>query len=270
MAITTAAQSGLGSLNLQDGNNYVNNLANKYIVKPKTASGIGGFVFDYEAESNLQLTSEITDHYLETNDAVQDHIAQRPIKVTLHGYVAELIQRQPQGLVGALATIQNKLTTVPAYLGKYTPGAIQTIQSAITKAQNTVNTINQGLARVQNIVGLFPGATPQKSKQQQAFSKLRSLWETRQVFTVQTPYTTFDSMVIETLSFTQPEETKYWSDITVTLKQLRFVSTNTFSNKAVFGGRAAQQRQSQVSQGKTKGTTKPVSILFSLGKAAGL
>ncbi len=70
MVLAASAQAGLGNLNLQDGNNYLNNIANKYIVKPKNAKGIGGFVFDYEGETNVTFQADITDHYLETNDAV--------------------------------------------------------------------------------------------------------------------------------------------------------------------------------------------------------
>lgn len=264
MALDTVS-SGLGDLNLQDGNNYLNTLANKYVVKPKNAKGIGGFLFDYEGETNVTYQAEITDHWIETNDPVQDHIAQKPVRLMLRGFIGELVLKQPAGLVGALATLQSKLTTVPAYIGKYTPGTIALLQRGVTTAQNTVNTIDQGLQRVKNIVGLFPGAAPQKSKQQQAFSQLTALYLSRQVFTVQTPYTSFDSMVIETLTFIQPEETKYWSDISVTMKQLRFVDTQVSSTKAAFGGRAAKQREAQVSQGNTKGTPQSASILYQIG-----
>ncbi len=262
MTLAASAQTGLGSLNLQDGNNYLNNIANKYIVKPKTAAGIGGFVFDVEGEDTLTYQAEITDHYIETNDPVQDHIAQRPVRIVLRGYVAELSKKAPQGVLGALSTIQNKLTAVPAYLGKYTPGAIQSIQKGITAAQSTVNTINLGIAKIQNIVGFLPGAAPQKSKQEKAFAQLAALWESRQVFTVQTPWRYYDSMAIESLSFIQPEDTKTMTDISVTLKQLRFVEVTTVKASDVFGGRAALQRQASSAQGKTQGTAKPQSLLF--------
>ncbi len=262
MALAASAQAGLGTLNLQDGNNFLNNIANKYIVKPKTAKGIGGFVFQYEGEDTVSYQAEITDHYLETNDPVQDHIAQRPVKIVLRGYVSELFQKSPAGVLGALTTIQNKLTAVPAYLGKYTPGAIQGLQRVLVTAQSTVNQINLGLAKVQNIVGFLPGAAPQKSQQQKAFAQLVALWEGRQVFTVETPYRYFDSMVIESLSFIQPEETKTWTDISITLKQMRFVEITTVQANDVFGGRAAFQRQAQAAQGKTQGTPIPQSVLF--------
>lgn len=271
MALVQSTQSGLSNLNLQDGNNYLNTLANKYIVKPKTASGIGGFVFQYEGETTVQSQADITDHFLESNDPVQDHIAIKPFRVVLRGFTAELAQAAPAGVVGALSIIQNKLTAVPAYLGKYTPGALLAIQRAVTTAQNTVNQINLGLAKVQNIVGFLPGAAPQKSKQQKAFAQLVALQTSRQVFTVETPYRYFDSMVIESLTFIQPEETKDWSDISVTLKQMRFVQVQTVStNDNTFGGRAALQRQDTAAQGKTQGTPTSTSVLFKMFSAAGL
>ncbi len=262
MALVQTAQAGLGNLNLQDGNNYLNTLANKYVVKPKTASGIGGFVFQYEGETTISSQADITDHWLESNDPVQDHIAIKPFRIVLRGFTAELSQA-PVGVVGALSIIQNKLTAVPAYLGKYTPGALLAIQRAVTTAQNTVDKINLGLAKVQNIVGFLPGAAPQKSKQQKAFAQLVALQTSRQVFTVETPYRYFDSMVIESLTFIQPEETRQWSDISVTLKQMRFVQVQTVSTtNNTFGGRAAFQRQDPTSQGKTQGAPKPTSLLF--------
>lgn len=261
-AFAQQQQSAAQRLNLQSGDNYLNAIANKYIVKPRSAKGIAGFVFDYEGESTVTYQSEITDHYVETNDAIQDHVAQRPVRISLKGFVSELVQSQPAGIIGALATIQNKLTAVPAYLGKYTPGAISTLQKSISTAQNVANQINLGLAKVQNIVGFLPGAAPQKSKQQRAFAQLVALWQSRQVMTVETPYRYYDSMLIESVSFTQPEETTSWSDITVALKQVRFVQVQTVALDQTFAGRLAMQRQTQASQGKTQGTATPTSLLY--------
>jgi hypothetical protein len=257
---TSDLQSGISDLNLQDGNNYLNQAANQYIIKAPTVQGIAGFVFDYEGETGITFSSDITDHYLESNDPVNDHIARRPLRINLRGFVSELAVVGPGGVLGALNLIQNRLTTVPAYLGKYTPQATQKLSKAITQAQSTVTQINQGLARINNIVGLFPGATPQQSKQVRAFTKLVSLYNSRQVFSVQTPYAVHHQMAIETLTFVQPEETRDWTDISVTLKQLHFVETVQIANPAQNAGRALQQRQASVNQGKTQGTQS--SLLF--------
>jgi len=259
MALTQLPKSGTQTG--FDPRAYVDGLANKFIVKPKTVTGIGGFVFDYEGETNVSIQADITDHYLETNEPVQDHIAIHPIKMTLRGYVAELVQLKPTGLLGALEQIQNRLTTVPAYLGKYTPGAISTIQKAISKTQNTVNTIDQSLARIKNIVGLFSKSVQGRTNQERAYNKLQSLMVTRQLMFVETPYGTFNNMAIESLVLVQDDTTKMWSDITVTMKRMNFVDIQT-STLDFRSGRNGPQSQGTVNQGATSGTPVDSSVLF--------
>lgn len=261
MALTEIPKAGLQTI--QNGRNYVDGLANKFIVKPKNAKGIGGFVFDYEGETNLTIQADITDHYNEDNTAVQDHIAIHPIKLTLRGFVAELVLKPPQGILGALSSIQNRLTTVPAYLGKYTPGGLATIQKALTKTQNTVNTIDQSLARVKNIVGMFDKTAPGRSAQEKAYNKLQSLMVTKQLVFVETPYGTFNNMAVESLVLVQDELTKQWSDIVVTMKRMNFVSINT-ATVDFRDGRNVQQAKDPTSKGSTKGTPENVSIAYKL------
>ena len=54
------AQSPFNPINqAPNGGSYLDHLANKYILKPRSVTGIGGFIFDYEGETNLQLQSEM-------------------------------------------------------------------------------------------------------------------------------------------------------------------------------------------------------------------
>src|SRR5262245_9752879 len=116
-----ARVAGQGLQTIQNGRNYLDGLANKYIVRPKTVLGIGGFVFDYEGDTRVSRQADITDHYAENNDFINDHMAMRPFRLTLRGLVSELVFEKPRGILGALQTIQSRLGVVPAYLGKYTP-----------------------------------------------------------------------------------------------------------------------------------------------------
>lgn len=244
---------------IHNGQAYLDDLANqnKYLIKPKSVTGIGGFLFDYEGETNLQLQSDITDHFIENNTAIQDHVARKPIRITLRGFVAELVYLRPRGVLGTLQELQNKLTTVPAYLGAYTPQQLQKIQAAITKTQNTINTINQALARVNNIVGFFDKAAVGPTKQVRAYRKFRSMWANHTIIVVETPYNTLTNMVIENVTFIQSAESKSWSDIVVTLKQLSFTESvvNPISKNA---NRYTQSSQINIQKGTTPGT--PVAI----------
>lgn len=247
----------------QNGPIYLDSLTSRYLIKPKSVSGIGGFVFDYEGEETLNLHADITDHYTEDNTAIQDHVARNPTHLTMRGFVAELVYKPQAGILGTLESIQNRLTTVPAYLGKYTPGSVATIQKALTKTQSTINQIDQAVSRVQNVVGLFGNAAAGQTKQEIAFTKLSALWETNQMMIVETPFGIFGNMLIEDLIFVQGEDTRQWSDITVKLKAMRFASTQTASIDFK-SGRAAPQGESQVNKGSTKGTPVAQSVLRGL------
>lgn len=252
MAIIEQARDILSTKS--DGQGYVDALVNKFIVKPKNAEGVAGFVFDYEGETELSLEADITDHFAENNQVINDHIARKPARITLHGFVAELSLKKATGLTGFLESIQNRLTTVPAFLGKYTPGMVAKIQATITQTQRVVNTVNQSIARAQNLVAQFRKAIPGNTKQQQAYNTLAAAYGTGQLMTVSTPYAYFKQMVIERLRFTQPDETKQMSDIVITLKEMRFVEVATVTaNSTTFGGRASAQRGPLTDKGKTAG-----------------
>lgn len=246
---------------------FVDQMVNKYVVKPKNAKGIGGFVFQYEGSSEARQQAEITDHFSEDLSPINDHIAIRPFRLTLRGFVAELIMKKEQGLVGALDAIQNRLSTVPAYLGKYTPTQLAKIQGIVTKAQNVTAQFDQTLARVKNVVGLFDKSIPGTTEQQHAWFKLNALFASRKPLFVESPYGIHPNMIIETLAFIQPEDTNGWSDITVTLKQIRVVDINV--RPVVYRNRSEIQRAPAVDNGSTKGKVVPKSLLYQGGKLIG-
>ena len=240
---------------------YLNALTKRAVIKPATAKGISGFVFDYDGETEIQLDSDVTDHYVEDNTAVQDHVSLRPRRITLHGYVAELVFRKPAGLLGLLGSAQSGLTQLNAYLGVNTPQMAQKIGSAITAATSALNTLNQTVARAQNIIGLFSRAGASPTKQQLAYSRLEALWWSRSIVTVETPFAYFRSMIIEALSFSQDPETKTWSEISVTLKEFRTADVGTAKfDSTSFAGRAGQQQAPAVDKGKTTGRTKTLAL----------
>lgn len=59
------------------------------IVNILSATGIAGFKFHVPETEQVQFENEITDHYIETGSTVQDHVAQRPITITLTGLVGD-------------------------------------------------------------------------------------------------------------------------------------------------------------------------------------
>ncbi len=222
--------------------------------------GIAGFVFDYDGDDEQRYESEIPDHYSENNQAIEDHIANRPARIILRGFVSELFMpAQSHGLFGSLTTLQQKMGTVQAYLGKYTPQALQKLQGSASKAvgqvQNYAATAAGYLNQAKNIAKMFGGATGALTRQQQAYAALVSLWSQKQVFNVLTPWTLMPAMAIESLVFVQVKDSKTKTDIIVGMKQMRFVDVQSSQNTtATHAGRAGFAYQSKTNLGLTSGT----------------
>lgn len=242
-------------------------LINKYILHPKGGRGINGFVFDAQLEETTQFQSDITDHYVEDNFAAHDHVAIQPIRLKLQGLVGELVYNtNPSGVLGLLNTAQTLLTTVPAYLGKYTPKGLQDIQKVISKGTSVVNKIDNYMARAKNIVGLFTGGATETA-QQKAYGELKEMWANREMCSVETPYEYFDgNMIIESIRFQQGEDSKFYSSITVSLKEIRVTQVSLSPvNKMTTSALALPQRQEPTDAGKIKGTPTTFGSKLNLG-----
>lgn len=199
----------------------------QYVVAPLNAFGLGGFVFDVEGDTTINLSTEITDHYLEDNSSVQDHIAIRPKRVILRRYVGELVDTQDQG--GIQSTVQStvqKLTALSSFLPVLSKGAEQIFSLKAsditfnklkdTISSQTVNQLTDYYSFGKNLLGA------QNSRQQQAYLYLKSLMEQRILVSLQTPFEFINNMAIESIVGIQPEGSAYISDFTIVLKQIRF------------------------------------------------
>jgi len=203
---------------------------NRYIVTPLNAFGVSGFIFDVEGETTVNLTSEITDHYLEDNSTVQDHIAIKPKKVTLKSYVGELVYNQDNSAVSAVQSVARKLTALSPYIPALTQGAQQAINARQNRFETgrglnirdalsslTVNKAIDYWSFVKNLVG-------QQSRQQQAYAYFKALQSQKLLVSVQTPFEYMSNMAIESITAIQGEESKFISDFSVTLKEIRTAS----------------------------------------------
>lgn len=260
-AAQQAAASKFNPLTMiTSGRGYLDTLANKYILKPANAKGLAGFLFDYEGETQINVQSEITDHYSEQNTFVNDQAAQKPQRITMRGFVGELVSNPKVGVLGAINTLQGKLTSLSAITGKYTPSVVQKIQANLTTVNQAVNKIDNAISRAQNVVGLFVGSAPAPTKQEKAYQQLYALWANNTVFTLETPFNYFRSVMIESMVFVQPEETTSWSELSVTVKEVRFTGTvvegpgmSAQLAAQTQMGRSVFQNQAVSNKGKTQG-----------------
>ena len=264
----SSAQESVSSAGMA-ASDFVNNLTSTKIkVTPKGLAGIGGFLFDYEADSTLTMSAKITDHFAENGSVLNDHRVVEPLKITLRGFVGEIVYKRTAGVAGLLSLLQSKLTVVPAYLGKYTPQALGKVQGVLTQAQTISDKIDNYADRTKNIIGMFQKSAPGATKQEQAFNTLKAMFEAGTVFTVNipapqrspiisavSPWGLLSDMMLETVTMTQDETNKYETDISITLKQVRFASTQTSTvDPTAMAATTGQQSASQADKGQANGT----------------
>lgn len=259
MSINTIAQST--NKGVSKSREYLDNKAN-IILRPESSVGINGFLFDVEDTETLTEDSDITDYFTENGDFINDHIVDKPLIVTLTGFIGELVHRVPQGVEGTLNLINNKLSTIEAYAGDFTPGAVQVAQEAIQQAQAAVSAANQALDKTQNMISAFSGEEPQPTLQEKAYIELSSMKKSRVIMAVQTPWGYMRNMVIKTISFTQSGESKDISDISVTVKEFRRSSVKITEFDETQFTRQEVQAAEEEDQGIIRGVGRDSSFLF--------
>lgn len=208
--------------------------------------GIQGFLFDIPEIATVNHAAQITDHWVEDLTTVQDHIAIEPIKISLTGKVGELVYTKTR----AQAYAETVLNTLGP-LGVLSPDLSVEALRAISTAAQLKQSIESVLQQARTLTGLLTGTDVGLNKQQLAYKKFREFFENRMLLTVETPWRTYDNMVIESFEASQDDSTTTVSTFTVNFKQIRTISTTVGTGKLV--GRVAQQKAPVVNKGQQQG-----------------
>lgn len=225
----TAAQT-LGDLILITPNNNVGIQPQDNTNNPVLQLNPDSFFFNYQGEDKIMLTSDITDHYIEDNTAIQDQISLRPLKITVHGFIGELNDVVPE-LLKPVKFAADKLALLGAYTPELTEAALIAYNTAYSLYQTTLNLANNAVQTWNTL----SGGAPIQNKQQAAFRKFYGYYNERRLFTVQTPWALFKDMAIESLNAIQGPEDKTISNFEIVFKKIKFASTTTIvsSNQPV-------------------------------------
>lgn len=235
----------------------------QYIVAPIAQFGLAGFRFDIEGSTETSLTADITDHYVEDNSTLQDHIAIRPERLVLNSVVGEQVFVDGLEIVSDAQELLRKLIVLDAYLPELTRGAEQARELAQT---DFLDLSADSLDSLQNLWELTRNLNPGATRQQQSYLYFKALFQQRIPIAVQTPYGYMVNMAIEGVTATQGEETIYISSFTLTLKKIRTASLQLVAfDPSKYQSRGAEQRAPQTNNGSTNGEN--VSTLFILGKS---
>ena len=228
------------------------------------------FLFNYYGEQVVGIESDITDHYVEDNTALQDQIALRPELITGRGYIGELTDIAPE-LLQPLKILADKLTVINAYVPVLTVSAQIAYNAALQAYQAAQLAAQSAVAAWSTIKGSADGSitignavfAPQnvQTKQQIAFQSFYGYWKERRLFTVQTPWAVFQNCAIKSVRAVQGEDTRVMTEFEVTFKPINFAKT-VQSGIGAFGelrNIPQSQQGSPVSLGDSKGVPSPQS-----------
>jgi hypothetical protein len=238
-----------------------NNLVNKFVVSPLVNLGIAGFAFDIFEEHKSEQLAEITDHFVEDNSTIQDHIAIKPNKITLRGFVGELVEERadPKSKVVELT---QKLTVINSYIPVVT-GAARQINSLITSNKaSTVDAIDETIGTGVDLFQAYKALNPPDGKQAKAYNFFRALFDAKQLVAVDTPFGFFSDMAIENIVSIQGDNA-YITDFAVTLKEFRTAETKLVDfDEKKRQGRASNQIATKKDQGTANGKEEDASLFF--------
>lgn len=242
--------------------------AGKAIVNILSATGIAGFKFNVPQTEMVKFESDITDHFIETNAPVQDHIAQKPVVITLTGLVGDYFYSVHQ-LEDMVANIVTTLKIIQAYL----PNISKQVQEAkYQKARETFGASNKlslkdyyGIYRNEfndiDVFALMQSLYKFKSPQTRAFLFFEALWKKRALFTVETTWRRYDNMAIQSITARRDNNADI-TEFTITLKQISLTQTLVESVRD-YQGRLAQQKAEITNKGLSEGTLMSLDDVYS-------
>lgn len=255
------------------------------------------YFFDVVNDDTVTYNAQITDNWIESNSAIQDHIALQPITITMRGLCGELVYDAKQAELDyeselAQAKTRNSQYTIIWKYGDFKGiedvdgklvaiGRIAPPLSNITEmAQNNWELLNIQNQKASKIVDAFKNRNNKTMAQQMnnynglstnaRQSRLKQVGDEfkkailgRKSFTVNTPFGTFENMYLQTVTLHQGEE-DYIGDIDITLKQIRFAQTQTTKadEKTLSELNSLAQAQSEAqNNGNTQGVNRNKSFL---------
>lgn len=247
--------------------------ASNAILSVKEATGIAGFVFQCPQEENIELVSDITDYYIENNTAVNDHIARKPVILTLHGlqgeyfYSNSLANRIKEHVASKLDFVQELLPRIQLaknYINKYGRVVVKGINKEYWSSAKFKGEVAKDYL-IQNGVDLFKefqDTWKLGKSQTQAYLYFENLWRNQVVFSVDTSWKRFDNMCIQNIRIKRDNNADI-TDFIITCKMLHFVYSETVTPSQIAAGRTNNQKANVTNGGKTGGapTSKKITDL---------
>lgn len=239
------------------------------VVNVLSSTGIAGFKFHLPETEQVNMESNITDYYTDSNSVMQDHIARAPITIMVNGMQGEYFYSVNE-IEDLLANVTPVLSLVKQFAPKLSAATMQ-IKQNWTKYQESQQglaayyatfdkgiPLNQSLNNLWNdlngvdLFQLFQNLYKLKSAQTRAFLFFEALWKSQAVFSVETTWKRYDNMLIQKVTPIRDSNADI-TEFSVVFKQMNFAQSRYESlNNAA--GRTRQQLLKQVNKGIDKGS----------------
>lgn len=230
------------------------------LITPQEDVGFNGWLFHIPQDETLEFYSEVTDHYVEDNTAVQDHVALRPVEFTVTGLIGELNWKDVYDKnEQQVAEIQNRLPVLSILTPELTAQALQ-VFNTVNKAYDTAKKLDK-MASDENTPDVYKrfldeagnsfNTNGRYKEQELAVNYFFWAWKSRKLFKVQTPWRIFDNMIIKSCRASQSESGRTTTNITLTFKQLNIIDWKILNKKSKMA-RNATQAQEKVDRGTSR------------------
>lgn len=214
------------------------------------------FVFDIKKEYKYNLNSDITDHYVEDNVAIQDHIGLKPIILEVYGSIGEINLYERDRKVKNTnkdGSKKNIFNSIDSYLGRmgsltsFAPNIVNQALDVYNSAKFVYSTANK-LINFNKKNQTRSGVDYTERYNEEVIAATRQCdwikwfttqWGQRASFSIVTPYGVLENMYIMDLSASQPENSRYVTNLNIKFKQIR--KAKIISRRA----KLSQTRESQ-------------------------
>ena len=242
---------------IKDTPDYWNEEENKLIGAQLFTNGNNGQILLFENfgvcnSNSLTLKSEITNHYTEDNYWINDHWAINPPQYVVSGLIGELIYTVPTGWSKKVESLYGTsglglLSVISPTLGSYTSGILNVVRKVQSVVNKYTKIAKQGLNQIK---GWLKKGVIKKTNQRRVLDELENLMNNRILVNVQTPYGTYTNLAIVAINITQPQDSKYTSDLEITFQKWRNVGEafgNVNNEKRMIDVIAAQKAKEKKS-----------------------
>lgn len=202
------------------------------------ATGIAGFKFHVPQTEMVNFENEVTDHYIDTNSAIQDHIVQKPITITVSGLVGDYFYSNNE-IEDMVALITPTLALVKEFLPNITDRTVKRLTDAQSGHINLPNiqipdeNVYFQLQSEKNfefnivdLFKLFQNLYKIKSAQTRAFIFFECLWKSRARFSVETTWKRYDNMIVQRVQAKRDNNADI-TEFSITFKQISLVGVYT-------------------------------------------